>query len=244
MCLLQVAGLTGLQCLELDHPDYPASGFAALTSFARLERLQLNRRFRHLPACLPRLTGLRHLCLLNVEQPLADGDAELLARALPQLTHLELEALELQGVLGALSALSRLAHLSCYYSEWGEPGGLPAGAWLPAARLERLALPAHTAAASLAALAPCSRLRALGLYFARYDLDYDGSAASAAADVCSWAAQRPSLRQLSLTADFGADDMETAWAALLWAQRLRPDLHINVLADGDSLWRAMFPRDD
>jgi hypothetical protein len=135
---VQVTSLTRLQRLTLREFRCDLGSYAALLQLSTLTALHMATKYPEaplqLPACLPQLTSLKVLRLVNSEQ----HDMEL-ARALPSLQ--QLTALGFDQLTSSVAAtLPTLPQLSVFACSAADDAALPAGAWL--ARLRLLAAPA------------------------------------------------------------------------------------------------------
>ena len=164
---LQVAALPQLRALTVADAGCTTAGFCLLAQLGgSLQSLAL-RRCNYLPAavtlqCLLRLESLElaSCCPGDGPLPTAAGLQAALERV-PQLTALRLSPpCQLAAFPAALEALHQLQRF-----DWGGPAPadplLPAGPWL--LQLLHVALPADTAAASLAVLSAAWQLESLAV---------------------------------------------------------------------------------
>lgn len=193
--LLQFTALTRLQELSLSHIEYEGKGYSALTRLPSLRRLRLFQ-VSHVPACLPRLSLLEALFVI---EPFKGEDV--VWAALPRLQRLRALLLSLPEGPDVSSQLASLTSLRSLALLEDTPGHLPAGPWLSS--LQRLYVTANMCMASLPALAAAPRLELLGVDFsspnAGPDLDGSQAAPTLAAALCL-----PALRRLAV---LGLDDL-------------------------------------
>jgi hypothetical protein len=185
-----------------------------------------------MPDCLPRLTFLRSLTLMD-EDDGVDGEAlEPVLWHLTRLTHLEVGTFLRQGMSppAAVAGLSQLASLV-----WGDDlsdgppdAALPAGPWL--ASLRRLSASAGLLLCSLPTLLKAPQLQILHMHPA-WPVDE-------ITPIICWAPSHPGLTQLSWCA--GASLPTDTCAAALQAQRSRPDLSIHPSATSEALRHLFF----
>lgn len=220
---MQLAALSRLSSLSLCNCAVSTDGLACLAALPALQSLRLASN-DGLPsaACLAALSG--RLTALSLEpakgSPAADVGAELEA-GLPLLTTLQRLALrvphgaaEYRGVPAALASLPSLRTFAWLVGGSAGGGGcqqrqlegplprVPPGRWL--CQLTSLALPAGTAAASLAALAAAAQLRQLSLdHFCILAPDLQ-------ADLLRFAGRHPTLRRLRLSLGSGPASLDTA----------------------------------
>ena len=220
---MQLAGLRRLRSLSLCNCAVSTEGLECLAALPALQSLRLASN-DGLPsaACLAALS--ERLTSLSLEpakgSPAAAVGAGLEA-GLPLLTALQRLALrvphgaaEYRGVPAALSSLRSLRSFAWLVGGSTGSGGLqqrqlegplpalPAGGWL--CGLTSLALPAGTAAASLAPLAAAAQLQELALdHFCSLPADLQ-------ADLLRFAGRHPALRRLCLALGGAGGALDTA----------------------------------
>lgn len=227
---MQLASLSCLRRLTLRGAEYaPGLGYSLLRHLTTLQQLVLLHCTR-LPAphCLaPLRPSLRSLLLTAT--PVGDEDGEwagghALAPVLQQLTGLtQLVVRDMQPTDVLSPALSCLHSLQLLCWDVQQPAGaawrLPMGPWLGS--LRQAALPAPTAADSLAALSSAVHLECLGLRL------FSTLAEERQRDVLRWVATHASLTRVCLglqpRCQLGGAQ---AFEALLRAQLSKPALRI------------------
>lgn len=81
----QIGQLRRLRVLQLCHPPRQPAGWGVLARLRSVRRLELEAGVGCLPACLPRLTWLRSLSVLDTDFEDMGAAADAVARTLPRL---------------------------------------------------------------------------------------------------------------------------------------------------------------
>jgi hypothetical protein len=231
MAPLQLSALTNLRHLCVRASEVHGHGFELLRGLPALRAVELDDA-HEVPACLSSLASLESLAIKNSSNYI---DLDPLAAALPSLSLTQLVLLDgTPEVFAALPSQTRLRDFRSwqrsdeYYN--GVTSGLVGGAWLHG--LRRLGLSAALLEASVESLAQATCLETAQVVSVTHDAQLQV--------VLDWAAQRPGLRRLDLSALFSEHDgglSSVDWNAMLRAQSQCPDLRMRIMMP-DWVWQT------